>query len=120
MFPAGPPGVALLVLRNCIAFQLAGCAFRAGWPHALFILSLSLLSIGFLTPAICGISAVAVLLDIVSSGEILKTTDALIALSSLSLCFLGPGAYSVDAIFFARRIVVSTSSTDIEDDSGRT
>lgn len=119
MFPAGAPGVALFVLRNCIAFQLAGCAFPVGWQHAVFIVLLGMLGIGLLTPVICGLAAVAVLVDLAYSREILNVSVAVVVLSTLSLGSLGPGAFSVDARLFARRIVVSTSSTDVigEDES---
>ena len=112
MFPAGAPGVALFVLRNCIAFELIGSAFRSGWQHAAFLFLLSMLCIGFLTPAICGLAALAVLVSLVDSREMLNANVALIVLSTLSLAFLGPGAFSVDARLFARRVVVSTSSND--------
>ena len=110
MFPAGAPGVALLVLRNCLAFQLAGCAFPHGWQHALFIILLSALGLGFLTPAICGLAALAVFVGIAHSGEMPNANVALVVCSTVSLAFLGPGAFSVDARIFARRVVVSTSS----------
>jgi hypothetical protein len=109
MFPGGAPGVALLVLRNCIAFELAGCAFPAGGQHVLFIILLSMLGIGFLTPAVCGIAALAVAVELAKSIVILKVNVALIVLSTLAIAFLGPGAFSVDARLFARRVVVSTS-----------
>jgi uncharacterized membrane protein YphA (DoxX/SURF4 family) len=112
MFPAGAPGVALLVLRSCIAFELAGCAFPAGWKHAMFIILLSLLVVGLLTPAICGFTSFAVFIYIALSKEMPNANVTLVVLSALSLAFLGPGAFSVDARLFARRIVVSTSSTD--------
>jgi hypothetical protein len=112
MFPAGAPGVALLILRNCIAVALAGCAFPVGWQHSMFLILLSMLCIGLLTPAICGVSALAVLFELGYSREIPNAQVALVVLSTVSLAFLGPGAFSVDARLFARRILVSTSSTD--------
>lgn len=102
----------MLVLRNCIAFELAGCAFPAGWRHAVFIGLLSMLGIGLLTPAVCGLSALAVLVEIGYSEEIWNANVALVVLSTISMAFVGPGAFSVDARLFGRRIVVSASSTD--------
>jgi hypothetical protein len=113
MFPTGAPGVALLVLRNCIAFQLAGSVFPVGWHHVLFVVLLSMLCIGLLTPAICGLAVLAIAIQFVDSRDIRNANLALVVLSTLSLAFLGPGAFSVDARIFARRIVVSTSSTDV-------
>jgi hypothetical protein len=110
MFPAGAPGVALFVLRNCIAVALAGCAFPAGWQHAVFVISLSMLCIGLLTPAVCVLAALAVLFELVRGRVIPNANVAVIVLSTLSLAVLGPGAYSIDARLFGRRVLLSTSS----------
>jgi hypothetical protein len=63
MFPAGAPGVALLVLRNCIALALYGMTFPPGWQHVMFLILLAMLCIGLLTPAACVLAAATVLLD---------------------------------------------------------
>lgn len=118
MFPAGAPGVALFILRNCVAFELAGCAFPAGWQHTVFVAVLSMLSIGLLTPAVCGASALAVVVEFAYSREVPNANVALVVLSTWSLAVLGPGAFSVDARLFTRRIIVSTSSADGIEDEG--
>ena len=114
MFPAGAPGVALLVLRNCLAIALAGIVFPAGWQHIGFVALLSLLCIGFLTPAVCVIAAIFVLSNLLTLHVIQSAEPAIIVLSTLSLAVLGPGAFSVDGRLFGRRVVVSSaaSSTD--------
>lgn len=109
MFPAGAPGIALLILRNCIAFSLAGCAFSAGWQHFVFLSLLSLLCIGLLTPAVCGLAALTVVVEFASLKQLPTANVVVIILSTFALALLGPGAISVDSKLFGRRIVVSTS-----------
>lgn len=109
MFPAGAPGIALLVLRNCIAFSLTSYGFPTGWPHVLFLAVLSMLSLGLLTPAGCALAAMAVLAQAAYIGKLCDPNVIVIVLSTLSLAFLGPGAFSIDARLFGRRMLVSTS-----------
>ena len=118
MFPAGLPGIALFVLRNCIAVSLAGCEFPAGWEHSVFLISLSMLCVGLLTPVVCGLAAFAVSVQFAHSGKVPTTNTILIVLSTLSLAVLGPGAFSVDARLFGRRILVSTSASDSKREDG--
>lgn len=110
MFPAGAPGFALLVLRNCIAFALAHCAFPAGWQHFVFLGLLSTLCIGLMTPAGCVLAAISVVGWAVYFGELHDATVIVVVLSTLSLAIVGPGAFSIDARLFGRRMLVSTSS----------
>ena len=112
MFPTGAPGFSLFLLRNCIAVELSNCAFRAGWQHTVFLVLLSLLCIGFLTPAVCALAVVGVLFDLIWSREMPTAHAALVVLSTSALSFIGPGAFSVDARLFARRILVSSSPSD--------
>jgi hypothetical protein len=110
MFPAGAPGFALLVLRNCIAFALAHCAFPTGWPHFVFLGLLSTLCIGLMTPAGCLAAVISVIGWAVYFGEFQDANVIVVALSTLSLALLGPGAFSIDARLFGRRMLVSTSA----------
>ena len=89
---------------------LARCAFPTGWQHFLFLTLLSMLCIGLVTPAVCVVAAVAVLAQAVYLGKVPDANVIVAALSTLSLAFLGPGAFSIDARLFGRRILVSTSS----------
>lgn len=112
MFPAGLPGVALLVLRNCIAFALAGSAFPSGWQHAAYLLLLSMLCFGLFTPVVCGIAIAAILFNLAHSPA---ANIVVLALSTLSLALLGPGAFSIDGRMFGRRILISTASSNPAD-----
>jgi hypothetical protein len=111
MFPAGAPGIALFVLRNCMVVALIRCAFPTGWQHFLFLAFLSMLSIGLLTPAVCALAALAVLAQAVYLGKLPDANVIVVVLSTLSLAFLGPGAFSIDARLFGRRMLVSSSSS---------
>ena len=108
MFPAGLPGFALLVLRNCIAAALEGCAFSSGGQHTAFLLLLGMLVIGMFTPVICGLASVGVLFEVAQSPHPDIAKIAVVVLSTLSLACIGPGAFSVDARIFGRRVLIST------------
>jgi hypothetical protein len=112
MFPAGAPGVALLVLRNCIALALYGMAFSTGWQHGMFLILLAMLCVGLLTPAACVLAAATVLLDQQHLRGMHNANLVVVVLSTLSLALLGPGSFSIDARLFGRRILVSASAGD--------
>jgi uncharacterized membrane protein YphA (DoxX/SURF4 family) len=112
MFPAGPPGVALLVLRLCVAALLfIDQAARLAWPTPLWlaiasVLAASAVAVGFLTPLFalaCGV------LELTASVSLAQwATPFLVLELSLAVvaALLGPGAYSIDALLFGRRMVV--------------
>ena len=110
MFPAGAPGVALLMLRVCIAAMLLRAAYPGThigtitWDFlALFALCI-LLCVGLFTPAACAFSVLLVgfRLPLMAGGQI----NVLLTLAiTISLALLGPGAFSIDAKLFGRRIV---------------
>jgi hypothetical protein len=112
MFPAGVPGTALLLLRLCVAAML--------WAHAgllddilspvvrnFLVAALGLmLCVGALTP-ICGAFALIAQLAVIVPSEGLDATDTVIhAAVAACLVLLGPGAYSLDARLFGRRIIL--------------
>jgi uncharacterized membrane protein YphA (DoxX/SURF4 family) len=114
MFPAGSPGVALLMLRLSIVAQLhLDTTGRIELRRATaLLLALELLcaalAAGLYTPVA---AAIAVLLDAVlwvhSSPE--RWPQAALVLVNLTILFLiGPGAYSVDARRYGRRVTILT------------
>ena len=112
MFPSGPAGVGLLILRTSIAAKLLILAFPKEQPIAPFweIAGLGvpviLLCLGAFTPASC---ACCVLIEVsalpgLSGPDVLHLSISI--LTAISLALLGPGAYSVDARLFGRRLVL--------------
>jgi hypothetical protein len=107
MFPAGAPGAALLVIRCSIAMALAGIAFPAGWQHVAFMALLGMLCVGMFTPLVCLTATLVALLDLRHLVAENLIEVILVLLSAASFSFLGPGAFSIDARLFARRMVLS-------------
>ncbi len=106
MFPDGPRGAALLMLRvsaaALISIGVNGLQLSAGKAAGLFVVAAMLL-IGYHTrvaAAICTIFASAAFLK---TGGILSWLMGLQALSAAALAILGAGAYSLDARLCGRR-----------------
>ena len=117
MFPSGAPGIALVLLRLSVALTvlLVGYARRDELAvvllAALVVLTTGLI-IGFLTP-ILAILAMAVQFTGSSGFDIPNTAFAAISLiDALALALLGPGAYSIDAARFGRRVVELPATDD--------
>lgn len=103
MFPDRVPGVGLLWLRAALAASVCW-----PWPHApglqwLAAAAAVLLLAGWLTP-------LAVLLAAASLG--LGRADLVLAVLPACLLLLGPGAYSLDACLFGRRVLVRRGRGD--------
>jgi hypothetical protein len=111
MFPAAAPGIALLMLRVCIAAMLLRADYPGihilgvTWEFLVLVALCILLCVGLFTPAACALSVllVGIRLPPVAAGH---TIDVLLTLViTISLALLGPGAYSIDAKLFGRRTV---------------
>jgi hypothetical protein len=111
MFPPGWPGLALLLLRGSVATAslLEGYSHRQGsscWMLGAVALLAACLCAGFLTP-IVAILTLSVHVLVWSSLSVHGAGMTAIALlDALALALLGPGAYSIDAYRFGRRVVV--------------
>jgi hypothetical protein len=111
MFPAGAPGAALLVIRCCIAAALEDIAFPDGWRHVAFMVLLGMLCLGMFTPLVCAAATLVALFDLPHLLTENVTRVIITLLCAASFAFLGPGAFSVDARLFARRMVLSDHSS---------
>jgi len=111
MFPQGGPGVALLLLRiSVVAFLIILALNYNGAFHrvvfgGVLLISLSLL-IGFLTPFLCGLGAVLVLADMIINPQASSVVCVIAIANAIALALLGPGAYSLDAKLFGRRVTI--------------
>jgi hypothetical protein len=112
MFPGGAAGAALLILRLCAAGALLLSAFTRNqfasptWILVSLGLIVVLIGAGALTPIACAVAAVIEGFYLVTGpgSDTLQTGLALLV--TVSLALLGPGAVSIDAKLFGRRLIV--------------
>ena len=118
MFPHGGPGVGLLLLRLSVAAILAVDVAKCSGASLILLLcafvalmSVSL-SIGFLTPYLSVLACAAAVVNLVvgaNSGNLLSVFPVI---NAAALTLLGPGAYSLDARLFGRRVTVVAPRRD--------
>jgi len=112
MFPGGSAGIALLILRFCAGGSLLMCALdhgqfpSAGWTTLGIGVILLLIGVGILTPIACTVSAVIEAFYELSSYGINQWQAIFALLVTIALGMLGPGAFSIDARLFGRRLIV--------------
>jgi hypothetical protein len=116
MFPAGAAGGALVILRLTAAASLLAQGTEHPFPPTWFtLLALGLpaaaLCLGFLTPYTSGIGCLIEFSVIIRSGSHAAFPILISTANTAALGILGPGAYSLDASIFGRR-VVRFSTTD--------
>ena len=113
MFPPGGPGIGLLLLRISVAATFVLIVVnRADLStiHLIFVgallIALSLV-IGLLTPYLSFVVCMYALVNLFGAGSRLDELLVVsLMLNAAALALLGPGAYSIDARLFGRRVVV--------------
>src|SRR5262245_46925560 len=110
MFPTGGAGIALLVLRCVVASTLFVDA-TSFWPMgAAFVvrdiasLIAVCLCLGVVTPYCAGVSCVLELSLLFTAGGPGRFQLGMSALTAAATVGLGPGAYSIDARLFGRKV----------------
>jgi hypothetical protein len=112
MFPAGGPGIGLLLVRVSVAagiflggpMQTAGSYARS--DVVLCAVLDAALGFGLLTPLTALLGCVLAIVDATRLGAMQAPIALLTMVNAIALGLLGPGAYSLDARLFGRRVVV--------------
>jgi hypothetical protein len=120
MFPAGGPGIALLVLRISVSGMLYLALKPQGWQTLALIAVLGLLCWGLFTPAVCVVAALIIVFHLPHAIDLQALDFALLIPITAALAILGPGAYSIDSRLFGRRLLTPASETlAIDEESKR-
>ena len=116
MFPQGWPGVGLLLLRLSVAAGcLQACARRetpAVWLLPELVALCASLCAGAFTPLAALLAAA---LQLPGAAKLSVTNGGLVVVTILeaaALALLGPGAYSLDALRFGRRVILAEPRRD--------
>jgi hypothetical protein len=111
IFPTGTAGFALVVLRSVVAITAiveTHGLLAMDWAHVLDVLLALVglfLFLGLLTPYCAGLCCLLELAFLVANGIPNGFQFGMSALTAASLGALGPGAYSLDARFFGRKLI---------------
>lgn len=105
MFPEGGPGAGLLLLRQSVALSLL--LHPPGGPliHALLALPAIGLCVGLLTPLLAAVCCLFSFYDFMVMGGATLPEACIKLLAAGALALLGPGAHSLDARLFGRRVI---------------
>lgn len=121
MFPQGGPGLALLLLRISVATIFLTSALNAvnhsgassiRFLYAGILIISASLSIGFLTPYLASIAFAFAIANLLAGFQSDNLVYVFAMCDAVALALLGPGAYSVDARLFGRRVTVLPSRRD--------
>jgi hypothetical protein len=110
MFPPGWPGIGLLFMRSSVAIALLveGYCRRQGlpaWMQAAGILLSITMFAGYTTPIAAAIGLLCHGLIWFRLG-INAAPAIIVSLDIMALILLGPGAYSIDAYRYGRRVLM--------------
>ena len=111
MFPSGMAGTGLLILRVCSAAVLLvdGPAHplqgKSIWLLLLFVIMSGMLCIGLFTPYAAAIGCLIELTAVLQIDAQAAFHSIVAALNIACVGMLGPGAYSLDAHLFGRKLI---------------
>ncbi|MCY1080472.1 hypothetical protein [Archangium lansingense] len=105
MFPEGGPGAGLLLLRLSVALPLLLQPSGGPLMHAMRALPAIGLCLGVLTPLLAIVSCLFSFYDFMVMGGATLPEAGIKLLAAGALALLGPGAHSLDARLFGRRVV---------------
>lgn len=115
MFPAGGPGIALLILRVSLAAAILDGAFDCMKPSGRILVCVALgaqsflLCLGLLTPIVSPVACAFELTGLFIASQADLRFMILCSLNAAVIAMLGPGAYSLDARLFGRRVTILNS-----------
>jgi hypothetical protein len=107
IFPTGWPGLGLALLRLAVSVHLMALASaheRAPLAGLALLLLAGLLLLGLVT-TLAGAIALLAEVAVTAMGGAWTLPVALLLLDPVLLVLLGPGAYSLDARLFGRRLI---------------
>ncbi len=111
MFPAGAVGGALLLLRFSVAGLFLLMIFTRDlrsvnwWEIVVALVVTAALCLGIYTPLSSGVCVLVELLKLLNARSDLLLFLLVSVLITVSLGILGPGAFSLDARMFGRRLI---------------
>jgi hypothetical protein len=108
IFPNGPRGAALLLLRVSAASLITFAIHRlalSSWAIGALVLVAAALILGLCTRLAATLCAALAATAFIQSVGMLSWLMGLQALSAAALAILGAGAYSIDARLFGRRVI---------------
>ena len=108
MFPAGVPGIALLLLRIGVSATIFATGWNSQVPVAallVLVLYCLFLRLGIFTPLLATLGCVFELVSgvFINHQSILAMFSS--SLDAAAVAMLGPGAYSLDARRFGHRVI---------------
>ena len=111
MFPAGAVGGALLLLRFSVSalfllMVFADHSFSVSWWEMVVGAGVTMtLCLGVYTPLSSGVCILVEIFEMTAAKSTLVLLLLVSVLITLSLGILGPGAFSLDARLFGRRLI---------------
>jgi len=118
MFPAGAPGAGLLLLRLHLAclLPLDPCGMlrmdSPPWLYPLIGVASLLLVLGLLTPLAAAVALLPAVSSWLTHAPVPLLAGVVALTAPVAQMLLGPGAWSIDARLFGRRVLVAPRDRD--------